>query len=187
MTDPLNLPKTSQQPPSPSRRPNIVYILADDLGWNDVGFRNRENEDVVATPHIDRLAAEGVVLDNYYVQSTCTPSRSVLLTGKYQIHTAMQHSIVQSGHPHALGTEHPTLAEELKRAGYATHMVRTYGRRDRQLAFLMDHLPTPFPTPGRQMAPGLLPAPLPAPGARLRQLLWVFERGRVLLQSRRAL
>lgn len=100
------------------------------MGWNDVGYRNKDNEDVLATPHIDRLAAEGVVLDNYYVQSTCTPSRSVLLTGKYQIHTGMQHSIVQSGHPHALGTEHPTLAEELKRAGYVTHMVRTYGRTD---------------------------------------------------------
>lgn len=43
--------------------------------------------------------------------------------GKYQIHTGLQHSIIQSGHPHALGVEHPTLAEELKRAGYATHMV----------------------------------------------------------------
>jgi arylsulfatase A-like enzyme len=90
-----------------------------------VGYRNRANENVLETPNIDRLSKEGCVLDNYYVQSTCTPSRSVLLTGKYQIHTGMQHSIVQSGHPHALGVEHPTIAEELKRAGYATHMVRT--------------------------------------------------------------
>jgi len=141
----------TQQAAPPEPRPNIVYILADDLGWNDVGYRNRDNENVLETPNIDRLAAEGVLLDQHYVsesietppqsiagtvsslivrtrthrqvQSVCTPSRSVLLTGKYQIHTGMQHSIVQSGHPHALGVEHPTLAEELKAAGYATHMV----------------------------------------------------------------
>lgn len=55
-----------QQAQAPS--PNIVFILTDDLGWNDVGFRNRENEDVLETPHIDRLAAEGALLDNYYVR-----------------------------------------------------------------------------------------------------------------------
>ena len=66
--------------PQESPRPNIVFILADDLGWNDVGYRNRENEDVLQTPNIDALAREGVVLDNYYVQvrarAMCTDGSS---------------------------------------------------------------------------------------------------------------
>lgn len=47
----------------------MVYVLADDMGWNDVGYRNRGNEAVLETPNIDRLAADGVVLDNYYVRT----------------------------------------------------------------------------------------------------------------------
>ena len=53
-----------------STAPNIVVILADDLGWNDVGYHGSE----IKTPHIDSLAASGVKLENYYVQPICTPS-----------------------------------------------------------------------------------------------------------------
>ena len=68
-----------------SKRPHIrkVFILADDLGWSDVGFHGS----VIKTPHIDKLASEGVILDNYYVQPLCTPTRSALMTGRYPIHT----------------------------------------------------------------------------------------------------
>jgi arylsulfatase A-like enzyme len=62
-------------------KPNILLIVADDLGWNDVGYRNGEN----VTPNLDKLTREGIRLDNYYVQPICTPSRSQLLTGKYQV------------------------------------------------------------------------------------------------------
>lgn len=61
--------------------PNIVFILADDLGWHDVGFHGSE----IKTPHLDKLAKSGVQLDNYYVQPICTPSRNQLMTGKYQV------------------------------------------------------------------------------------------------------
>lgn len=64
-----------------ARPPHVVFVLADDLGWNDVGFHGS----VIRTPHLDALAAGGVVLDNYYVQPLCTPSRSQLLTGRYQV------------------------------------------------------------------------------------------------------
>lgn len=66
-----------------SNPPHIVLIVIDDLGWSDVGFQGS----VIRTPNINRLAADGVILDNYYVQPLCTPTRSTLMTGRYPIHT----------------------------------------------------------------------------------------------------
>ncbi len=59
-------------------RPHILLILADDLGWRDVGYHGSEIE----TPHIDRIAREGVELDRFYVQPSCSPTRAALMTGK---------------------------------------------------------------------------------------------------------
>lgn len=84
---------------------------------------NRNNENVIKTPNLDHLCREGVNLKSFYTQSVCTPTRAALLTGKYTIHLGLQHSIIQSGHPSGLGTEHETLSEALKKRGYATHMV----------------------------------------------------------------
>ena len=66
-----------------SNPPHIVLTVIDDLGWSDVGFQGS----AIHTPNINRLAAEGVILDNYYVQPLCTPTRSTLMTGRYPIHT----------------------------------------------------------------------------------------------------
>ena len=63
--------------------PHILFMLADDLGWIDVGFHGSK----IHTPNIDRLAEEGVILNNYYVQPVCTPTRGALMTGRYPIHT----------------------------------------------------------------------------------------------------
>ena len=63
-------------PPRPSK---ILILVADDLGWNDVGYHGSE----MRTPNIDRLAESGVELDCHYVQSQCTPTRVALLTGRY--------------------------------------------------------------------------------------------------------
>lgn len=75
----------SSHDPKTSKRPHILFIVADDLGWSDVGFHGS----VIKTPNIDKLANEGVILDNYYVQPLCTPTRSALMTGKYPIHTGI--------------------------------------------------------------------------------------------------
>ena len=61
--------------------PNIVFILADDYGFNDIGYHGSD----IHTPNLDKLASNGVKLENYYVQPICTPSRSQLLTGRYQV------------------------------------------------------------------------------------------------------
>lgn len=62
-------------------QPHIVFILADDYGWNDVGYHGSE----IKTPNLDKLSAAGVRLENYYVQPLCTPSRNQLMTGRYQV------------------------------------------------------------------------------------------------------
>ena len=68
-----------------SSPPHILFMLADDLGWSDVGFHGSK----INTPTIDSLAKEGVILDNYYVQPVCTPARGALMTGRYPIHTGI--------------------------------------------------------------------------------------------------
>lgn len=60
-------------------RPHIVYILADDLGWKDVGFHGSD----IKTPNLDRLAQGGARLEQFYAQPMCTPSRAALMTGRY--------------------------------------------------------------------------------------------------------
>ena len=74
-----------------STPPHILFILADDLGWSDVGFHGS----VIKTPNIDKLANEGVILDNYYVLPLCTPTRSALMTGRYPIHTGINRLLRQ--------------------------------------------------------------------------------------------
>ena len=66
------------------KQPNILFILADDLGWNDVSYHGSE----IMTPNIDKLAAAGVKLENYYVQPICSPTRTQLLSGTYQVRHA---------------------------------------------------------------------------------------------------
>ncbi len=94
------------------RRPNVLLILADDLGWGDVGFNGRKDW---ATPNLDRLAREGTLFTRWYSAATvCAPSRAALLTGKYGIHNG----VITNGQDLPRGET--TLAEALRARGYAT-------------------------------------------------------------------
>ena len=66
-----------------NQQPNVVLFVADDLGWGDVGYNGSE----IRTPHIDRLAAEGVKLDRFYANPLCSPTRAALMTGRSPLTT----------------------------------------------------------------------------------------------------
>ena len=66
-------------------QPNVIFILADDLGYNDLSYNGKLHGSGMRSPTIDHLAAEGVTLGNYYVQPICSPTRSQLMTGRYQV------------------------------------------------------------------------------------------------------
>ena len=74
-----------------AQKPNIILMVADDLGWGDVGYHTSE----IKTPNIDALAARGVQLDQFYVQPVCTPTRGALMTGRYPIRLGLQCGVVR--------------------------------------------------------------------------------------------
>ena len=73
---------------SQTSKPNIILIVADDLGWGDVGYNGQK---YIKTPQIDKLAKEGMIFNNFYAGSTvCGPSRASLITGKHTGHSSAQ-------------------------------------------------------------------------------------------------
>ena len=103
-----------------SRKPNIVFILADDLGYGDLGCYGQT---MFQTPNLDRMAGEGVRFTSCYAGSTvCAPSRAVLMTG---LHTG--HARIRGNAAVPLFPEDRTVAEVLKDAGYATGLVGKWG------------------------------------------------------------
>lgn len=105
---------------SEAPRPNIVLILADDLGYGDLSSYGATD---LATPHIDRLAREGVRFTDFYsAGNTCSPSRAALMTGRYPFRSGVN-AVLFYDTPEGLPQSEITLAELLRDAGYATCMV----------------------------------------------------------------
>ena len=96
--------------PTPPPRPHIVYILADDLGWKDVGFHGSD----IRTPNIDRLAQDGARLEQFYAQPMCTPSRAALMTGRYPHRYGLQTVVILSNSKYGLATDERLLPQALQ-------------------------------------------------------------------------
>jgi arylsulfatase A-like enzyme len=97
-------------------KPNVLFLLADDLGWGDVGFHGSE----IKTPNIDKLAAAGARLEQFYVQSVCSPTRAALMTGRYPMRYGLQAGVVRPWAQYGLPLRERTLPRALKEAGYET-------------------------------------------------------------------
>eukprot|EP00808_Paulinella_micropora_P001964 g82167.t1 len=104
--------------PPRGHRPHILMIVADDLGYSDVGYHGSP----IPTPTLDALSAEGVRLENYYLHPTCTPSRAALMTGRYAHKMGLSGPLIGSSDC-GLPNDTSTIANELKIRGYSTHMV----------------------------------------------------------------
>ncbi len=103
--------------PAAAPRPNVLILVADDLGWSDVGYHNPE----MRTPSIDKLVQESVELDCHYVMPMCTPTRVALLTGSYP--SRFGNHCTQASNDQALPFGTPTLASVLQEAGYQTALI----------------------------------------------------------------
>jgi arylsulfatase A-like enzyme len=102
-----------------SSHPNIVYIVADDLGWKDVGYHGSD----IRTPNIDALAATGARLEQFYAQPMCTPTRAALMTGRYPFRYGLQTLVILSSHTYGVPTDEWLLPQALKEAGYSTAII----------------------------------------------------------------
>ena len=113
--------------------PNILIILADDLGWNDVSYHGSE----IKTPYIDKLISSGVELDRFYVQPTCSPTRAELMTGKSAMRLGITRPISKN-QKLGLGLEEKILPQYLKEFNYSTYLLGKW--------HLGSYIPDYFPT-----------------------------------------
>ncbi|MEM7387746.1 MAG: arylsulfatase, partial [Verrucomicrobiota bacterium] len=147
---------SAEAAPAAGSRPNIVFMLSDDMGWNEPGFNGGKPG---ITPHMDKLASEGLRLNQFYTHSVCSPTRGAFLTGRYAFRIGMDWRTEDFGKPsyleklgltlaknsqgdptrriHALDTNERTIAEALKEAGYFTALVGKWHCGE----WLKEHLP----------------------------------------------
>lgn len=115
-----SVPKSVVAAPVGKSAPHILHIVADDLGWKDVGFNGCQD---IKTPNLDKLAATGAKFSQFYVQSMCTQTRAALMTGRYPFRYGLQTSVIPSVSAYGLDTEEKLLPQILKEAGYKTALI----------------------------------------------------------------
>ena len=115
-----------------ARKPHILLVVADDLGWADVGYHHKQEKNrEIQTPTIDQLVADGIELNRHYVHMMCTPSRAALQSGRLPVHV-LQKLAGPCDVNGAIPRNMTGIASKLKSGGYATHQV---GKWDAGMAF----------------------------------------------------
>lgn len=107
------------EPASEPARPNVLLILTDDLGWGEVGYHGG----VAKTPAIDRLAADGVRLERFYVFPVCSPTRAGILTGRSPMRYGIATNVVKPENPSGLPVDEHLMSQSFKAAGYQTAAI----------------------------------------------------------------
>lgn len=115
----LVLPLALCTSPGFAAQPNVVILLADDLGWADVGYHGGEIE----TPSIDRLASEGIRLDHFYSAPICSPTRAALMTGRDPLKLGIAYDQIHPWYNAGLATDTLTIADVFRKDGYQTALV----------------------------------------------------------------
>jgi arylsulfatase A-like enzyme len=106
------------------KKPNIIYILVDDIGYGELGVQGGGAMRGAPTPELDRMAQAGMLLNGFYTEPSCTPTRTALMTGRHPVRTGLT-DVIFPGNPAGLAPEEVTIAELLSEAGYTTAM---YGK-----------------------------------------------------------
>lgn len=114
-----NLAELVKQRPDDAPPPNVIILLADDLGWADVGYRGSD----IQTPNIDRLAKEGMRLERFYATPFCTPTRAALMTARDPIKLGAAHAVFMAWDNGGISPTERFMSEDFKAAGYQTAMV----------------------------------------------------------------
>ena len=104
---------------SPTKKPHIFIMIADDFGWHNIGWRNPE----ISSPNLDGLAAHGIKLDRHYVFKYCSPTRSSLLTGRLPLHVNQNNEANDIESRSGIDIRMTLLPAKMKLAGYATAMT----------------------------------------------------------------
>ena len=121
------------------KRPNVVVLMGDDLGWSDFGAYTGGGKALGhPTPNIDRLAKEGVVFTSWYGQASCTAGRSSFQTGRIPIRSALS-VVVAPGDENGLRKETPTIAEFFKKNGYKTYFSGKWHLGDKPEFYPIEH------------------------------------------------
>lgn len=112
---------TSFSNASGDAQPNIIVIMADDLGYGDIGVYGAS---LISTPNLDRMSAEGIRLDSFYASANiCTPSRGGLLTGRYPVRLGLTADVARPTNDIGLARDEITIASALQQAGYSTALI----------------------------------------------------------------
>ena len=133
---------------APPEKPNVVILLADDLGWADVGYHG---EEVIRTPALDRLSREGAQLDRFYATPICSPTRAALMTGRDPIRLGVAYATILPWSNNGIHPDERFMPESFRDAGYQTAMVgkwhlghaqQTYHPNERGFQHFYGHLHT---------------------------------------------